>query len=134
MTYLIAQSEAERAKEKAEARLLELERSARRQHEELDSRAARLEAQLHQQALDTDDYRRRSEAEARRQHQLTAMAEQANRSVILLCLYAQYKSPMPVLHRPLGSVRRLPDVRIHGGSPRLSAVLEAYPLKLSRQE
>ena len=73
------QGEAQAAKERAEARLAEAERTARRQHEELDSRAARLEAQLHQQALDNDDYRRRSEAEIRRQQQLIAMAEQATR-------------------------------------------------------
>ncbi len=73
------QGEAQAAKETADSRLAEAERTARRKCEELDSRAARLEAQLHQQALDTDDYRRRSEAEIRRQQQLIAMAEQATR-------------------------------------------------------
>ena len=73
------QGEAQAAKERAESRLAEAERTTRRKCEELDSRAARLEVQLHQQALDTDDYRRRSEAEIRRQQQLIAMAEQATR-------------------------------------------------------
>ena len=75
------QSDAQEAKEQAEAQAAELERTARRKHEELDRRAARLEAQLHQQALDTDDYRRRSEAEARRQQQVLQMAEQARRYI-----------------------------------------------------
>jgi len=78
------QSEAENAKERTEARLLDIERVARRKHEELDSRAARLEAQLHQQGLDTNDYRRRSEADSSRQQQLLEMAGQSRRYHLML--------------------------------------------------
>ena len=81
----LVQSEAEAAREQAEARLLEAERAARRKHDELDSRAARLEAQLHQQGLDMDSYRRRSEAEASRLQQLLDMAEKTQRYLSSTC-------------------------------------------------
>ncbi len=61
------QSDAESAKDRTEAQLLGVAKTAKRKHEEFDSRAARIEAQLHQQGLKIVDYRQSSEAKSRRQ-------------------------------------------------------------------
>ena len=97
------QREAEEAKARAEARLLDIERVARRKHEELDSRAARLEAQLHQQVLDTNDYRRRSEADSRRQQQLLEMAAQARRYLLMLTYPERTLVCMRGGHKPVNA-------------------------------